>query len=125
MRNAMLTILMTLFAAAALAQDSDSAIGNETANADQAKDKAEPKTVAAANAGTPAEMQLPPGFRAKKRGDITLYCIKGKATGTRFQTESCYDEAQLKDYLLAREQNNRDFDRSRSICSDPGICAPK
>jgi hypothetical protein len=31
----------------------------------------------------------------------------------------------LKDYILAREQNNRDFDRARAICSNPSVCAPQ
>jgi len=72
-----------------------------------------------------SEFKPPPGYKAKKRGDVTLYCTRGKATGTRFQTESCYDEAQLRDYLLAREQYNRDFDRTRAICANPAMCAPE
>lgn len=120
MRKVMLAVLAVVLASGALAQQSASATSDDTRNSDQAKEKAE-----AADAKDPDEFVLPPGFKAKKRGDITLYCTKGKATGTRFQTESCYDEAQLRDYLLAREQNNRDFDRSRAICSNPSICAPQ
>lgn len=123
MRSAMLTLLMALFAAAGLAGDSDSAIGDETAKADQAPDKAGLKTADSAKGKEDEEFKLPAGFKAKKRGDITLYCIKGKATGTRFATESCYDRAQLKDYLLAREQNNRDFDQARAVCQTASVCA--
>lgn len=123
MRKLMLAALAMVLASAALAQESTSATGDDTKNSDQAKDKAE--AASAADTKDPDELVLPPGFKAKKRGDITLYCTKGKATGTRFQTESCYDEAQLRDYLLAREQNNRDFDRTRAICSNPSICAPQ
>lgn len=123
MRSTMLAALMMLLAGAALAQVSTSAKGDETANSDQAKDKAEAETVAKTKALD--KIELPPGFKVKKRGDIMVYCIKGKATGTRFPTESCYDEAGLRDYLLAREQNNRDFDRTRAICSNPGVCAPQ
>lgn len=111
-------IMMAGFAAAPV---SASAIADETTSSDQPKDKPEPK--AAADASTkPQVLTLPPGFKAKKRGDITLYCIKGKATGTRFQTAACYDEAQLRDYIIAREQNNRDFDQRRAVCQNPKAC---
>ncbi len=50
--------------------------------------------------------------------------MKDTDIGTRFKTEKCLDEAQMRDYVLAQEQNNRDFDRVRAICSNPAICAP-
>jgi hypothetical protein len=115
-------VLMSLLAGAALAQVTTSANSDKTTKSDQAKDQAETETVAEAK--EPEEFKPPPGFKVKKRGDITLYCIKGKATGTRFQTESCYDEQQLRNYLLAREQSNRDFDQRRAICATPAVCAP-
>lgn len=118
----MLAVLMSLLAGAALAQETASANDDETTKPDKAKVKAE--SVTAAEAKEPEEFKPPPGFRVKKRGDITVYCIKGKATGTRFQTESCYDEDQLREYLLAREQANREFDQRRAICATPTVCAP-
>jgi len=120
MRDLILGALMML-AAFAAAPVFASAIADETTSGDQAKDKPGPK--AAADASTkPQVLTLPPGFKARKRGEITLYCIKGKATGTRFQTEACYDEAQLRDYIIAREQNNRDFDQRRAVCQNPRAC---
>jgi len=123
MRRPILAALMALLAGAALAQEFSSAVDDDSTNSDQAKDQAEPEAVASAK--EPEEVELPPGFKAKKRGDITLYCIKGKATGTRFQTESCYDEAGLRDYILKREQSNREFEQHRAICSNPSVCAPQ
>lgn len=123
MRSMILAALMMLLTGPALAQESSSGIGDETKSSDQAKDKAEAETVASAKEAD--ELVIPPGFKAKKRGEITLYCIKGKATGTRFATESCYDEAGLRDYILKREQSNREFDQNRMICSNPAICAPE
>ena len=123
MRSMMLAALMMLLTGPGLAQESSSAIGDETRGSDQAKEKVEPETVASAK--DPDELVIPPGFKAKKRGEITLYCIKGKATGTRFPTESCYDQAGLRDYILKREQANREFDQNRMICSNPGVCAPQ
>ncbi len=122
MRSAMPAVLLSLLAGAATAQVTTSANSDKTSNSDQAKVEAESESVA--DAREPEEFKPPPGFKIKKRGDLTLYCIKGKATGTRFQTESCYDEQQLHDYLLAREQNNRDFDQRRAICANPAVCAP-
>ncbi len=123
MRSMMPIVLTGLLIVGAHAWGSDNAIGSETSTADQVQDKAVPKTVAEAEPKDAKQIRLPPGFKVKKRGDITLYCIKGKATGTRFPTEACYDEAQLHDYLLAQEQNNRDFDQRRAVCSNPALCA--
>ncbi|MGE0031106.1 MAG: hypothetical protein AB7T20_08325 [Steroidobacteraceae bacterium] len=120
MRKLIPAALAAVLAGAALAQDPTSVVADGTKNADQTQDEAESAPVA--DAKDPEEFVVPPGFKTKKRGDVTLYCIRGKATGTRFQTESCYDEAQLRDYLLAREQNNRDFDQARSVCSNPATC---
>jgi hypothetical protein len=124
MLKTLLTIIMASFVGLAMAQDSTSAIGDDTANAEQGKEKADAPP-ADAKAKAAKEVVLPPGFKAKKRGNHTLYCIRGKATGTRFPTEDCYDEPGLRDYLLKREASNREFEQNRAICSNPTICAPQ
>ncbi len=124
MRTVLLTTLMLTLAGFAPAWVSASPIADEANSSDQASDQAVSKAAADASEKSPM-LTLPPGFKAKKRGDLTLYCIKGKATGTRFATESCYDEAGLHDYILKREQSNREFDQNRAICSNPAICAPQ
>jgi hypothetical protein len=124
MLKTLMTILLATFVGRATAQDSASAIGNETANADQAKEKAEAPPAEARDKAA-EEVVLPPGFKARKRGNLTLYCIRGKATGTRFPTEDCYDEPGLRDYLLKREASNREFEQNRAICSNPLMCAPQ
>ena len=91
-------LCMTLAALAATAQDVAS--GNE----------AEAKT---ADEG----FKPPPGFKTKKRGEIVLYCMRDSTVGTRFKTEKCYDEAQMRDYLAAQQENKRDIERVRSTCS--------
>jgi len=118
MKKRMWTIAMCVVAAVVLAHES--AIGSDTPTADEAKDKAKSAEVAAAH--QEKVFKPPPGFRAKKRGDKVLYCIQDSAVGTRFKTEKCYDDDQMKAYLLAREQNNRDFDQRRAICSYPRAC---
>lgn len=94
---------------------------SDQAEAKQAADESESKTVAKAQPGE-KEFKPPPGFKTKKHGKHVLYCIRDSTVGTRFKTEKCYNEEQMKAYLLAREQNNRDFDQRRAICSNPQAC---
>ena len=68
-------------------------------------------------AAAETEFKPPPGFKTKKRGKLVVYCIKDSTVGTRFQTEKCYDEAQMRDYLTAQQENKRDIERVRSTCS--------
>jgi hypothetical protein len=91
---------MTLVASGALAEDSA-----------KAADKPAP-AVAKEEAFKP-----PPGFKTKKRGELVLYCMRDSTVGTRFKTEKCYDEAQLRDYIIAQQENKRDIDRVKNTCS--------
>lgn len=70
------------------------------------------------------EFKPPPGFQTKKRGKFTLYCIRDSTIGTRFKTERCYDEDQMREYLLAVEIQKRDIDRIRATCTTAAVCAP-
>ena len=63
------------------------------------------------------EFKPPPGFKTRKRGELVLYCIKDSTVGTRFKTEKCYDESQMRDYLAAQQEQKRDIDRVRNTCS--------
>jgi len=121
MRSTMLAFLMVLLVCAGVAQASPSAIGNETATADQAQDKAETDT--ADDAKEPEEFKVPAGYRAKKRGKKVVYCKKDMESGTRFAQEHCYDEAQLRARELQREQEKSTLDQSRLVCATPDTCA--
>lgn len=68
------------------------------------------------------ELKLPPGFKKVKRGKYTLYCKKETPLGTRFKTDKCFDEAGMRDYILALEQTKGDVDRIRSTCSNYCVC---
>ncbi len=105
---------MSLAALAATAEDVAS--GNEAA-AEPAGDK--PQTIAKVEPAAPAdeEFKPPPGFKTRKRGEIVLYCMRDSTVGTRFKTEKCYDEAQMRDYLAAQQENKRDIERVRNTCS--------
>ena len=114
--------LMMLAALPALAQDR--AVGNDTPAAEASTDKAE--STAKADEATPGddEFKPPPGFKTKKRGELVLYCMKDSTVGTRFKTEKCYDETQMREYLLTLEIQKRDIDRIRSTCATGSVCAP-
>lgn len=120
MRGTMLAVLMAFLAGTALAQDGDSAIGNETPTADQAQDKAETDT--ADEAKEPEVFKIPAGYQAKKRGKKTVYCKKAMESGTRFSQEKCYNEEQLKALAAEHEQDQAKFDQNRKICSNLESC---
>lgn len=124
MQKILTALAACLFASVALAQDA--AIGNETPAADVASDKAvSEKAVEAAATGDKKDSNFTPpvGFVTKKRGPLTLYCKKDRETGSRFTTERCYDEAQMREYMLTLEQQKRDIDRIRSTCATAAVCA--
>ncbi len=124
MTRILIVTLMGLAAQSALAQDSP--IGNETPAAEQAPDKAVPETTtAAAQAADDEPFVPPPGFQTKKRGELVLYCKRDRETGTRFTTEKCYDENQVREYLLAQEVQRRDIERIRSTCATSAVCSPQ
>jgi hypothetical protein len=62
----------------------------------------------------------PPGFVTKKRGKLVLYCKRDTEIGTRFKTERCYSEDQVRDYVMAQRENKRDIDKVRSTCAAGG-----
>lgn len=120
MRGMMLAVLILLLGGVAVARATDSAIGNETLTADQAQDKAE--TATAAEAKEPDVFTPPPGFKAKKRGKKIVYCKKSLESGTRFGSERCYSETQLKALDANSEKEQIDFDQSRKVCSSQANC---
>jgi hypothetical protein len=70
----------------------------------------------------PLADRLPPGFKVKKRGKFTLYCKTETPLGTRFKSEQCLNDVQMRDYLIALQENKSDVDRMRQICSNPCTC---
>ena len=123
MTKSLSLIVMLLTGLPAFAQEA--AVSADTPAADVAGDKVE--GTANSSEAKPGDEALkpPPGFKTKKRGEIVLYCMKDSTVGTRFKTEKCYDEAQMRDYLLALEIQKRDIDRIRSTCSSASVCAPQ
>ncbi|MGE0466677.1 MAG: hypothetical protein AB7P44_09560 [Steroidobacteraceae bacterium] len=91
-------------------------------SADKPVAEAEPDAVAEADPDKARGFKLPAGFKEKKRGKFVLYCKRDAPMGTRVKTETCLDEAQMRDYLLALETNKVDIDRVRAVCSNPCVC---
>jgi hypothetical protein len=89
------------------------------ADADSANAKPD---LAAAKAADKDEIRLPAGFKAKKRGKFTVYCRKTTALGTRFPTETCYDERGIRAYILDQEESQKQVDQMRRICGNMEAC---
>lgn len=123
MRSRMLKTLVLLALGVASAPMIARASAEEPASVDAAKAEAKPAEVAESDAAE--EYKPPPGFMKKRRGDVVVYCEKRAVIGTRVKTEKCYDENALKVFLLEREQQNREMEQRRGVCSDPGICSPQ
>jgi hypothetical protein len=120
---AVLAIVLVGFAA-------PSAVSADPPSADPPKPEA-PKADAAADAkaaDASQELKLPPGWKKKKRGKFILYCKKEAPLGTRIKADTCYDEENMRNYILALEEGKADVDRIRSTCSslcacgDPSAC---
>jgi hypothetical protein len=121
MRGLILALVFSLFGSAALAGDVDSAIGNETPNAEQSRDKVKSETTDGAK--EPEPFRVPPGYQAKTRGKKVMYCKKSMESGTRFAQERCFSEEQLRAMEAKREEEHATFDQSRKVCANPENCS--
>jgi hypothetical protein len=109
------------------------AVGALAISDDPARDKPSgTKSAMEAEAAAKAadEFIPPPGFVKKKRGNYVLYCKRDTTVGTRIKTENCYDEQQVRDYMLAMKETKDSVDRIRNscvnicMCGSPEACNP-
>jgi hypothetical protein len=56
------------------------------------------------------------GFKPKKRNGVTLFCQTSAQLGTRFESETCVDETQLKVVVQQRE-DQRNVLRQQGACT--------
>ena len=110
-----------MLAQAALAEEP--ATSDATSKPEPAAEKAAIAEPVAAAEEKKEEFVPPPGFKTKKRGDQVLYCQRDATVGTRFKTEKCYNEQQLRTYIMVTEAQRRDMDRIRTNCGG-GPCTP-
>lgn len=122
MSKIIVAMAMCLVTVATVAQDS--AVADKAPNSDKSIDKAADSGPTAAADKKDDTFKPPPGFQTKKRGELVLYCKKDATIGTRFKTEKCYDEAQMREYLLALELQQQDVDRIRATCGGGTVCNP-
>ena len=61
------------------------------------------------------EFTPPPGFRARKRGKLVVYCRREEPRGTRFPTEVCYDEQGIHDMLQAQREDRQKLEQIRRV----------
>jgi len=73
------------------------------------------------DAATTGELKPPPGFRARKRGDVVVYCRKETALGSRFPAEKCYDQAGLRELRLAELERTEMLERMKACIT--GSCS--
>ena len=60
------------------------------------------------------EFKPPPGFRARKRGDVVVYCRKEAVLGSRFPAEKCYDEAGFRELQRLELEQKEMLERIRA-----------
>ena len=104
------------------------ALAEESAKLDTESPAAETtqaKAVPVAQAKAEKKFTLPPGFYEKKHGKHTLYCKKDAPMGTRIKSERCMNDDQMRDYLLALQEQKTNIDRIRATCASQGVCAPQ
>jgi hypothetical protein len=89
---------------------------------ESATDAAKPQPAAEPVAKEEKPLAPPPGFRMKQRGKHLLYCKKEAPMGTRLKSETCFDERQMRDYLLALDAGKAELDRARAVCSSGCSC---
>jgi hypothetical protein len=81
-------------------------------------DEAKAQTAPAATEATAAkepEFKPPPGFRARKRGQYTVYCHREEPKGTRFPAEVCYDEEGLRQLAQSLREEQVKVDQIRRM----------
>jgi hypothetical protein len=112
-------VFVTLFLGLELAASVAGAVAADPPKEGKADARAE-ATAAATRTG--AEFTPPPGFKRMKRGKFVLYCKRDNALGTRIKTLECYDEDQMRNYMLALKETRSTVDRIRSTCSNVCVC---
>lgn len=97
-----------------------SPMADDTKAADQAS--AQPVSVTSASGNKTEEFKPPRGFTPKKRGKLVVYCSTITPVGTRLKSETCYDEPQMREYMIQLQENKASVDRIRSGCNYTHDC---
>jgi hypothetical protein len=106
-----------LLAAPALAGADEPPVKLESDASAKAATEAEAK----AETASAEPFKPPPGFRTKKRGEMTLYCRREAVLGSRFQAEKCYDEEGVRQIKLAELEQTEMLERIKACAT--GSCS--
>jgi len=118
MKPTTIVFLLAAWTVAVAATASPSA--DDTKAANQASVK--PVSDTSASGKETTEFKPPRGFTARKRGKIVVYCSTITPVGTRLRSETCYDEPQMREYMIQLEENKSSIDRIRSGCNYTHDC---
>ncbi len=121
MKIMMRMALLILAAGSVFAAASDLATSNESPVAEAVP--VEPAGDAVAEIKEDKPFRMPPGFRTKTRGEKTVYCRKETLSGSRFGSETCYTEEQLKAIAAQNEAQRQEIERNRRACAADAACA--
>lgn len=116
-------LVACLAAGAALAQDAAAADKSAATSETAGEPLLGIKVVEDSPAARKEEFKPPQGFVTRKRGQLVMYCKKDATVGTRFKSEQCYTEDQVRDYMLTQAENKRNIDRIRSTCANAAVCS--
>lgn len=122
MRKLILAILVALPTGIAFGSPGPDPIGNETTIADETDKNKSDTPVASEGAEADKPFMAPPGYKAKSRGKKVVYCRKDTVSGTRFASETCYSEAQLKAQAEERAREAQELEQRRRICNSLEAC---
>jgi hypothetical protein len=70
--------------------------------------------------GGSGEFVPPAGYKARRRGDATVYCKVETPVGTRFGTEYCYTQSDLERMEASRVNIRSEVERTRRTCTGGG-----
>ena len=101
------------------------------ASQEPAKESLKPAQAAAQPAPAAAPMALanektrkfsvPSGYKSRGKGALIVYCRKDTILGSRFPTESCYTEAQIRELEASAAVTRREVDKG-AICGGSAGC---
>ncbi len=85
-------------------------------------DAAAAKSEAVVSAKVEDELKVPIGWQKKTRGKYVLYCKKETPMGSRIPGLTCYDELNMRNYMLALQESKQSVDRIRNTCGNVCVC---
>ena len=131
MRAALLTTVLLMATAMACADEPAApATATQTKPTEETK-PAEQATAVTSDAQPAATAKLdmvkafrpPAGYRPKRVNGEQVWCAKLVVLGSKFPTEDCRNEAELRELIRTRESMRTDIEQRTRVCASAGGCA--